>query len=153
MVHVQFINLVRSLTESGAAEVSAKRRVEWQNSCRQSEIDIFSERKYGLARFQRLHILHIHKPNFFSAEQMVSFSVCERDDGRWEDMWQLPTSPLPNGRVLRLKRISFIEGVYLSDNGRSFTDDRHFPWSSSKTTTGRPWGSIPIPAYNFPFNS
>ena len=43
--------------------------------------------------------------------------------------------------------------MYLSDNGRSFTDDRHFPWSSSETTTGRPWGSIPILAYNFPFNS
>lgn len=51
MVHVQFINLIRSLTESGAAEVSAKRRVEWQDSCRRSEMDLFSERKYGFARF------------------------------------------------------------------------------------------------------
>ena len=150
VVHVQFINLVRSLTESGAAEVSAKRRVEWQNSCRRSEVDLFSERKFGVARFRRIHI---HNPNFFSAEQMLSFGVCKRDDDRWEGKWQLPISPVTHETILRLKRTSSIKGVYLSDNGRSLTDDRHFPWSSSKPTTGRPLGSIPILAYNFPFNS
>ena len=150
VVHVQVIRMVRSLTESGPAEVSAKRRIEWQNSCRQREMDLFKGRKYGLARFRRIHI---HNPNFFSAEQMVSFSVCKRDDGRWEGMWQLPTSPVSNETISRLKRIFSIEGVYLSDNGRIYTDERHLPWSSSKSTTGRPSGSIPILAYNFPFNS
>lgn len=80
IVQVSIPALGRRTGSSSSTHLSAKERRDAKKKLEEWDGQLFGLKKFGATRIRRLHL---HDSEFFSIEQLVSFSVCVRSPDVW----------------------------------------------------------------------
>lgn len=80
IIHTRLITLGQTFMKEAKLTSHAQVRIEAYERCKAFEDQLFRGRQYGSTRFRKVHL---HNSQFFSVEQMVSFSVTQNGTDPW----------------------------------------------------------------------
>lgn len=80
VVHVRLLALATTFRDEASLKSYAHQRVQADEKCLAFENQLFRGKQYGATRFRKMHL---HNSHIFSLEQMVSFSVTQRENEPW----------------------------------------------------------------------
>lgn len=126
-------------SSSTPRHLSAKERRDAKEKLEEWDGQLFPLKKFGATRIRRLHL---HDSDFFSIEQLVSFSVCVRSPDVWIGKRQ-------HFRMHGWKKqiANCGAGIFLVDQGLEVPETNSTPWSNY-TRLGRAPDCLPILMYN-----
>ncbi|KID60290.1 hypothetical protein MBR_10408, partial [Metarhizium brunneum ARSEF 3297] len=119
IVQVLIPFLGRRTGSSYATHVSAIERLQAQQKLEEWDRHLFQNKKFGATRLRKLHL---HSSQYFSIEQLVSFTVCTRTPNSWV-------------------------GIFLVDQGLGVPETQDTPWSKYTRNRQAP-DFLPILSYN-----
>ena len=135
VIHVRLISMAQARAGDTKVKSLAQSRTQADTKCTDIEHQLFSKKQYGASRFRKVHL---HNSRTFSVEQLVSFSITQRENEPW-----CGKPIFESGLVTTLS----IAGVFLLDRGHSLQGQHNLPWSNH--TGGRfPPHFIPVVPYN-----
>ncbi|KAL3419100.1 hypothetical protein PVAG01_09322 [Phlyctema vagabunda] len=81
VLQIRLASLRKIRLVSRVGNVSTKDRARADASCREDQVKLFTDKKFGASRMRNIYL---HNSTFSSAEELISFSIASRDDGPWE---------------------------------------------------------------------
>lgn len=91
IIHIRLLTLGTTMVRETALKSHAHNRIQSDEKGVAFEHQLFRGKQYGATRFRKVHL---HNSQIFSLEQMVSFSVTQRENEPWCGESCLPTPTL-----------------------------------------------------------
>ena len=80
VIHVRLISMAQAATGDTKVKSFAQARSQADKKCTDIEHQLFSNKQYGAPRYRKVHL---HDSRTFSVEQLVSFSITQRENEPW----------------------------------------------------------------------
>ena len=80
VIHVRLISMAQAMTGDTNFKSLAQSRTQADKKCTDIERELFNKKQYGAPRFRKIHL---HDSRTFSVEQLVSFSITQRENEPW----------------------------------------------------------------------
>lgn len=80
VIHVRLISMAQAMTGDTKVKSLAPCRIQADKKCTDIEQQLFSKKQYGAPRHRKVHL---HDSRTFSVEQLVSFSITQRENEPW----------------------------------------------------------------------